>query len=94
MKWIMIYLSEIWLHSYPVITNVYHTCSVSWHALQFTARASRDVNFIDMAESDSLLWGRRIWAFVGRTDGQHDTMQAHQEKDPPQSVSHGCTETR
>lgn len=72
-----------------------NTCFVvSWQALKFTAGASRDVNFIDMAESDSLLWGSRIRAFVCRTDGWHHTMQAHQEKDPPQSVSHGYMETR
>lgn len=47
-----------------------NTCSVfSWQALKFTSGAPRDVNFIDMAESDTLLWGRGIQVVMGRTDG-------------------------
>lgn len=42
------------------------TCLIlGWQALQFAAGAPWDVDFIDMAEGDSLLWSWGVQVVVG-----------------------------
>lgn len=67
------------------------TCFIlGWHTLNFTTGAPRDVDFIDVAEGDSLLWGWGVGDTVGEAVGWKGAEQGLQAQGPPQeSGGHG-----
>lgn len=61
------------------------TCVILvWQSLEFTAAAPRDVDFVDVAEGDSLPWGWGVLVVVGGADGWHGAEQGQQAQGPPQ----------